>query len=197
MVYSRRELPLWESDPSLGSLLATTKGVLLSPRAFFDPRAHRGGIGLPMLFGVIWGTIGGFFPLLWLQALGGVPFAVPLAYAFLLPPFSALGILLSSALIHLGLTLVGGGKRGFGATLRVVAYSQAVQGWGILPVVGPLLAGVHQAILYVLGLRAIHGVGVARVLIGLLLPVVLGGILATFLLLALLGPSLRPPSLPM
>lgn len=152
-----------------------------------------------MLFGVIWGTVGGFLPLLWLQASEGIPFAVPLAYAFLLPPLSALGILLSSGLIHLGLALVGAGKRGFGATLRVVAYGQAVQCWGILPVVGPLLAGVHQAILYVLGLKAIHGVGIARVLIGLLLPLVLLGILVAFALLALLGPSLRPPwpSLPM
>jgi len=195
MYRGRRDAPPWEREPSFSGLFRTSKEVLFSPRTFFRDRDQGGGISLPLLFGVIHGTLGGFFPLLWGQALEGrveeALASLGLAWALFLPLVTALGLFLTSGLIHVGLSLVGGNRGGFRGTFRAVAYSQAAQLWEAIPVVGPIIAALHQISLYLVGLREVHRIGLLRVVLGILLPLLLGGVLLALAFLTLLWPLLR------
>jgi hypothetical protein len=99
-----------------------------------------------------------------------------------------LSMFIYSAILHLLLLMVRGGKNGFEATFRVVAYSQAAQVWELIPIVGSWIGGVWQLIVQVVGLREIHGVSYLRIILAFLLPVaflfvVIIAIVVPFLLL--------------
>lgn len=192
----RRQKPLWEQEPSLGGLFRTAKDVLFSPKAFFRDRDQRGGIALPFLFGVIHGTLGGCFPFLLAQSLGGKKEIFPgvpsgLVLVFIVAALVAMGLFINSGVIHVGLMLVGGDKKGYRATFRAVAYAQAAQLWEVIPFFGPFLAGFYQIYLYLVGLRELHQIGISRVLLGMLLPLLLGGVLLALAFVALFWPFLR------
>ncbi|MDZ7695492.1 MAG: YIP1 family protein [Deltaproteobacteria bacterium] len=78
-----------------------------------------------------------------------------------------------SAVLHLFLLMVRGGKNGFEATFRVIAYSQAAQGFSVVPVIGGWIAGIWQFVVQVIGLREIHGVSYLRVIMAFILPVLI------------------------
>jgi len=68
--------------------------------------------------------------------------------------------------------VVGGGKNGFEATFRAVCYSQATQFWALIPYAGGVVATLWLVVVQLIGIREIHGVSYARVLIAFLIPVV-------------------------
>jgi hypothetical protein len=95
--------------------------------------------------------------------------------AMLCPLAAALIICLASLILHLLLTVVGGGKKGFEATFRTVCYSQAAQCWALIPYVGGLVAALWQVVVQVIGIREIHEVSYTRVIVAFLIPAVLFG----------------------
>jgi hypothetical protein len=68
-----------------------------------------------------------------------------------------------------------GGKGGFQSTLRVVAYSSGATAWGLLPVVGALLAPLMGTVMAYHGFRELHGMGRFRAGLVALLPLLLAG----------------------
>jgi hypothetical protein len=90
-------------------------------------------------------------------------------------------ICVTSLVVHLMLTVVRGGRNGFEATFRVVSYSQATQGWALIPYVGGLVATLWLMIVQVVGVREIHEVSYVRVFMAFLIPV---GFLVAVLLAA-------------
>jgi hypothetical protein len=84
--------------------------------------------------------------------------------------FAALAVL-SSALTHLALMILGGAKKSFEATFRVTCYaggSTAVL--QLLPVCGALAAWIWNIFLMVTGLSEVHGISKGRALAAVLLP---------------------------
>jgi len=94
--------------------------------------------------------------------------------ATILFPFAATVMMcMTSLIVHILLTVVGGAKNGFEATFRAVSYSQAAQFWALIPYVGGLIASFWLVVVQLIGIREIHEVSYARVLMAFFIPVAL------------------------
>jgi hypothetical protein len=85
-----------------------------------------------------------------------------------------------SAIVHLMLTLLGGANRGFGATLRVMCYSQTTQLATVLPGIGGLIGIVWRLILEGVGLAEAHKTEGWKAALAIVLPLVLCCVCAVF-----------------
>jgi hypothetical protein len=185
-----RILSPWENRAEIGlrqGILLTAKQVVFSPRVFFRTAMTEGGLREPLAFGILFSSIGLMAELFWHFAAGeGSLSSIPLdfmgdygiglvfwAATVLCPLAAALLICVASLVLHLLLTVVGGGKKGFEATFRAVCYSQATQFWALIPYVGGVVATLWLGVVQLIGIREIHGVSYTRVIIAFLIPVVL------------------------
>jgi hypothetical protein len=182
--------PPWERRSEIGlkdAILQTAKQVTFSPRAFFEHTAVEGGLTEALAFGILFGSIGLMLGLFWEGLTGGGSLAsiqidflgdygtslIFLVATILCPLGATVVICVTSLIVHLLLSLVGGAKNGFEATFRVVSYSQATQFWALIPYVGGLIATLWLAVVQLIGIREIHGVSYARVLLAFFIPVAL------------------------
>jgi hypothetical protein len=185
---SERSGAPWENRSENGFVWGacrTFKEVLFSPAAFFRRLSFNGGLGEPLAFGLLVGAVGNMFGLFWpvVMVSGGLfPFGAAvlgqlgaglifLILVVAVPICVTLSMFIYSAILHLLLLMVRGGKNGFEATFRVVAYSQAAQMWELVPVIGSWIGGVWRLVIQVVGLREIHGVSYLRIIVAFLLPV--------------------------
>lgn len=185
---SERSGAPWEKRSGNGLLRGvshTLRDVLFSPAAFFRGLSFKGGLKEPLAFGFLVGAVGNMFGFFWpvVVVSGGLfPFGgamlgqlsaglIFLMLAVVIPISVTLSMFIYSAILHLLLLVVRGGRNGFEATFRVVAYSQAAQAWELIPIIGSLIAGVWQLVIQVVGLREIHGVSYLRIIVAFLLPV--------------------------
>jgi hypothetical protein len=182
-----RMLPPWERRSELGlgkSMGDTVKGVLFSPIQFFRTAAVEGGIGEPLAFGILMGSLGMIFEIFWqvlmnlgdLPSLSNWPFGqltwgpVFTAVMFLSPLLVTLSICIISLVMHFLLVIVRGGKNRFEATLRAVCYAQSTQLWALIPFVGSLLVGLWMVVVQIIGFREMHGISYAKVIFATLIP---------------------------
>jgi hypothetical protein len=181
---SSRAPSLWENREILGFAMAfasTVKAVLFSPVRFFRNLAFDPGPREPFAFGLLTGGLGSMAGLFWQMVLAGgagmvfgVPFAERittfgfflLALAFI-PVYVSARIFIWSAILHICLMLVRAAGSGFGATLRVVAFSQSPQLVAIVPFLGGWIGLLWSAVIHVIGLKEIHGISYLRTLMGL------------------------------
>jgi len=185
---SERKGAPWENRSGIGfvgGISRTLKEVLFSPAAFFRGLTFREGLGEPLAFGLLAGAVGNMFGLFWpvMMVSGGFfpfggavlgqlsPGLIFLILVVAVPVCVTLSMLIYSGILHLLLLMVRGGKNGFEATFRVVAYSQAAQVWELVPVVGSWIGGVWRIVVQVVGLREMHGVSYLRIIVAFLLPV--------------------------
>jgi len=185
-----RILSPWERRAEIGlsqGILQTAKQVVFSPRLFFRTARTEGGLREPLAFGILFGSIGLMVELFWQFVAGeGSLSSIQLdfmgdygtglvfwAATILCPLAAALMICVTSLVFHLLLTVVGGGKKGFEASFRAVCYSQATQFWALIPYVGGLVATLWLVVVQLIGIRELHEVSYARVLIAFLIPAVL------------------------
>ena len=184
-----RQTPPWENRAELGlwqGIYQTFKAVLFSPDKLFSTMAHKRGIMEPFAFGLLFGAIGSMFGFFWQFLISGS--ILPLGEALMghlsmsliffgvmiiSPLFVIIAMFLTSAILHLLLLIVRGGRNGFEATFRVVSYSQATQIWGIIPFLGGFIGGIWIIIVQIIGLREIHETSYLRVILALLIPVAL------------------------
>jgi hypothetical protein len=190
--------PPWERRQQIGfagAFVETTQRVLAAPTDFFRSMPIAGGIGSPLLYGVIAGFIGlvasGLYRFVlsstigagWATGGGGSPFEqyLPMLSSgmglFLQilfgPVVVAVVIFVVSAVVHLCLLLVGGATSGFEGTLRVAAYSQAAMVIRIVPICGDLVATIYYVILMIIGVSAAHRISGLKAAAAVLLPFVL------------------------
>jgi len=185
----RRGSP-WEDRSELGiwqGIYQTFKAVLFSPQHLFRSMTVKGGIKEPLAFGLLLGSIGTMFGFFWqflimsgsLLSFGNIPigqFAMGLVFLgiiILSPLFVIMSLFFTSAILHLLLLIVRGGKNGFNATFRVVSYSQAIQVLGVIPFIGGLISSFWLLIIQIIGLREIHETSYLRVIIAFLIPLAL------------------------
>jgi len=190
-----KERTFWERRKEIGFFNAfclTWKEVIFHPKRFFSKMAITGGLGSPLLFGIILPCIVGIaFIGLYLQK------PAQLLYMIFVPIGPVLKIFITSAFIHLCLWLVGA-RRGFQATFRVVAYSEAtflfviitsILFWlfwiSIEPVLGktilllafPILMMATTIIwpiaLYIIGFKRAHNIKMAQATLGILIYLIL------------------------
>jgi hypothetical protein len=188
----------WEERGRIGivqALIETTQKVLSGPSAFFSSMPVTGGIGGPLLYAMVVGSLGVIVAAIYREVfralmgstlttlgggsevrrlmpflMGGMGLVLQVVFA---PLIVILGVFIVSAIVHGVLMLLGGAKRGFEATLRVACYGEAAALLNIVPICGNLISGVWYVVLVILGLAAAHGIGKGTAAAAVLLPLVL------------------------
>ena len=204
----------WDRRAELGfgtALIDTTKGVLFEPGRFFREMALDGGIGGPLLYGVMLGYLGlvvsTFYDFVMQTLMGGQNVVNQLLAQLGLPPqddllvvstivtlvigapLVAMGTFFVAAVCHLMLLILGGDRKGFEATFRVAAFTGAVSLFQLLPVCGSFLSLVFGLVVVVIGLSEAHDIGRGRAAAAVALPLLVlccasGGLVLLLLSLA-------------
>jgi len=160
---------------------------MFSPKKSYGAMPVQGGLREPLAFGLLAGSIGAMFTFFWQfmsASIGGVgssgdlPLGVssPLFFLlliFLAPALSVIGLFVWSFILHVLLLLVRGNRKGFEATFRVMAYSQATQVWSVIPFVGGFIGWFWRVVIQVIGLKQAHQIGYGKIFVALLIPVAL------------------------
>lgn len=189
----------WEDMPRVGffqAFLTTLREVLLSPTRFYRRMPTNRGLSNPLIFALILGVLGGVLGLAWQQAFvpqldqfpgTAAPYLVGITIA--LPLIVLVTLFIGSAIVHLCLMVVGGNRRGFEATFRVIAYSWSTQIFALVPLIGSFIIPIYSLVIEVIGLRESHGISAGRAALAILLPLLVVVALlvvgATFFLLKL------------
>ena len=182
-------LPPWEDQARFGwlqSYLLTIRLMFTRPTETYARMPRQGNLGLLVLFTILttmlvqaislaWsallsplaslGDFGREGALGWLNSTAG--HAVLLA---LVPVMAPLALFVTAGVLHLTLMLVGGARQGLEATIRAVAYAETATLLGIVPFCGGLVGGVWVLVLYVIGLRELHGTTTGRAALAVVLP---------------------------
>lgn len=205
----------WDARDRIGlaqAFVETARQVLAAPTSFFRAMPVTGGVGSPLLFAVVAGWIGlaaaAFYQAIWVSIVGPttLPFGLDReelggALAFMESwvglvsqvvfggVWVVVSVFLAAGIIHLMLLLLGGARRGFEATFRVVCFSQATALLFVVPLFLVPFCGLALVlwclVLYVIGLAAAHQIGHGQALAAVLLPLVAlccccAGLAATF-----------------
>ncbi|MBE2181553.1 MAG: YIP1 family protein [Chthoniobacterales bacterium] len=201
--------PAWEQRAELGffpALGETIRGVLLEPGKTFVSMRRSGGLGAPLFFYVLLGTLGGLAGVVYQevfksfesgggaeqQALSGMPGSAVVmgATIMLLPIILVIGAFVGSGIMHLALMIVGGATRPFEATFRVLCYANgAAAVLQLLPGCGALIAAVWTIVVEIIGLAEVHNIGKGRAALAVFLPLIVCcgfllalGVLAVYLI---------------
>jgi hypothetical protein len=180
----------WDRRQELGifpAFFETLKLVLLNPSAAFSTMKPEGGLGEPLIYALIGGSIGCFVYFLFsifmssfgimsnrnaLAGLTGLGIGTVFVFLFI-PIFVALGLFIGSAIIHLCLTLVGGARRSFEATFRVVCFSAgSTYLLMIVPICGGVIAGIWCLVVECIGLARAHATTTGRAVLAVALPLI-------------------------
>jgi hypothetical protein len=188
----------WEQREKVGlfsALVETTRDVLTQPGAFFRAMPLTGGLGSPLLYAVLVGWIGlaasAFYQAIFRSIVGSswgalgadrpeigallgfvegwVGFVMQAVFGGV---FVVIGVFVTAGILHVMLLLLGGARRDFEATFRVVSFSQATAILFLVPFCGQFVAAIWALVLHVLGLAEAHRIGHGKAAAAVLLPVV-------------------------
>lgn len=205
--------PPWENREQLGFFTAgweTIKGVLTRPSETFATMRREGGLGSPLLFNVIFGSIGAILGLVYQIAMnmvtgaaaagttGADPAAQMAAWAgstggliviaVLMPIFIALGSFITSGIMHLSLMICGGAKQPYETTFRVYCYaSGASTVLQVVPVCGAFVSGIWGLVAMCIGIAKAHEIGTGRAVLAVLLPTIVCCVIIISILAAAIG----------
>jgi hypothetical protein len=188
------------SDP-VQSFIRTAREVILNPVGFFRSVPRQGSLVPPLAFALICSVIAGVLSgilgfLIAVIAGNGIGSAVGGLFGtiILTPIATAIGLFIGSGIYHLlVILLVKPSNAGFQATFRVAAYASVLQllSWlGAIPILGLLVllaVTVYNVILTVIGIREVHSTTTGRAAAVVLIPVVVFGILALIIGVALVA----------
>jgi hypothetical protein len=200
----RSGLP-WEHRQERGffnAFVETLVMVLTKPGEAFAVMKREGGLGEPLIYGLIGGSLGGIVSLLFSLGLQSAGFfadrhntfgamagmgASSAAFIVLIPLFVIIGLFIGSAIVHLCLMLVGGANQSFETTFRVLAFSQGSAGpLQMIPICGGLISGVWGLVCTCVGLARAHDTDTGRAVLAVFLPLIVccgGFLLLIFLVL--------------
>lgn len=197
----------WDRRQELGLFNAfteTLKLVLTNPGIAFAQMKTEGGLVEPLIYAVIGGSVGlvvYFLFSMFLSSFGFMSHRDPLAglmgfgfgaifILFFVPVFLALGLFIGSAILHLCLMLVGGAKRSFETTFRVMCFAVgSAHPLMIIPFCGGLISGVWCIVLECIGLARAHDTSTGKAVLAVFLPLVVccGGGFLFALMFGVLG----------
>lgn len=209
--------PSWEYHAEIGILRAlgrTMKEVLKSPNETFRWAVRSGGMMNPCLYALLMGSFFGVLGLMifvvtpgtqedFSEMLKMLPEGDPIREylgdanylkfvmigALIFVVLNAIAApLIVGLMFHLCLMMTGARLQGFEATYRVVAYGfGSSRPLALIPFCGVFLMPVWSAVVYVVGLAAIHGIETWQALIAVLLPGFLAVCCCAAIFFALIG----------
>lgn len=201
VVEARSGLP-WEHRDTRGFFNAfadTLAMVLTKPSAAFTVMRTEGGFGGPLLFAIIGAAIGavvGFIIMLGASSVGLISDRHDAMGAMFGMTFGWLGFIgrlilvaiapfIWAALVHVSLMLLGGAKKTFETTFRVIAFAQGATGpLQLVPCCGWFIAPVWNIVASCIGISRAHEIDTGRATMAVLLPLIVccgGGLFIMFL----------------
>jgi hypothetical protein len=215
-----RRGPPWEERAQLGTVKAaweTIKAVLVKPAETFERMKREGGLGGPLTYNLLLGTIGGIASLIYnfgiqfagfsaqqhsasqqVLATAGFGTGAIFIFAVLMPVFIALGAFIYSGILHLSLMVCGGAKQPFETTFRVYNYSSgSAAALQVIPICGAAVSGIWALVCMCIGMAKAHEITTGRAVLAVLLPtivccVAVFGILGAILGIAMGAQSMHP-----
>lgn len=196
---STRNGPAWEQRAQLGMVKAgweTIKVVLTKPSEAFATMKREGGLGGPLLYPVIFGSIGSIAGLAYqfLMNLGtsavaqqashqsgginpaifaGMTGGMLLVLAVFMPAFIAMGTFIGAGILHLSLMICGGAKQPFETTFRTYCYVQGSAGiLQVVPLCGAMVSGIWALVCLCIGLSKTQEISTGKAVLAVLLPTV-------------------------
>jgi hypothetical protein len=194
----------WEHREQLGFLKAyfdTVILVLTKPAEAFVMMKKEGDLMGPMLFALIGGCAGVIVSVLLNIALQSVGFMADrqagafgmgivgiwaVGYILLSPVLVIVFMFIASGILHLCLMIVGGARKPFETTFRVVCFSSGSTSLlSMIPFCGGLISGVWNIVLEIIGVARAHEIDTGKAVLAVLLPIIVccGGLI----LLGILG----------
>ncbi len=188
----------WEDQENVGmfsGLYATLRASMFLPATFFLAMPRKGGYIYPLLYAMIVSTLGAMGSMVW-----GFIFKSPIFAGDTISPESAIiigvslplmipvGVLVSSAVLHLCLKIVKASKTDFQTTFRVVCYSSGPDLINVfVPVIGSAIAFVWQLVISVIGLSITNGTSIGRVILAYIALFFLGVLIGLAILALAIG----------
>ncbi len=197
----RTGLP-WEHREERGLFTAffeTLAMVLTKPDLAFRTMRTDGGLGDPLLYAIIGGGVGvivWFLVSLGLNSLGifaprqtgyGPMFGMTVSAMVFLWRLVGIAVapFIFGGLIHLSLLLIGGARKTFETTFRVVSFSQgSTAPLQLVPCCGGLIALVWWLVANCIGVARAHEIDTGRAALAVFLPVIVccgGGLVLAFM----------------
>jgi hypothetical protein len=193
----RPGLPWETKGQSFATWWETTKLCMLQPSYAFSVMHETGGLGQPMMFAAVGLAIGTFGQMLWyipiigtFTLFGAGRQAEPGELAFMIglqvvwQVFNSvmavvmgatIGLIIGAAIIHVCLMIVGGAKKPFETTLRVLGYAQGATAWlNIIPG-GFLVAAGWVLVAEIIGLAKAHEIEMGKSALAVFLPIIVCG----------------------
>src|SRR4029453_17110562 len=138
--------------------------VLTRPPEAFSVMKREGGLGEPLIYALIGGSVGGIVAFLFslgfqsiglfadrnnsLAAMTGMGIG-SVAMIILFPLFIVIGLFIGRGVVHLCLMIVGGANQSFETTFRVVAFTHGSTGpLQIVPLCGGVISFVWTIVCY-------------------------------------------------
>jgi hypothetical protein len=194
----------WEHREQLGffkAYLDTVIMVLTKPGEAFAMMKSEGDMMGPMLFALIGGCAGIIVSVLLQLALHSIGFMADrqsamfgmgalglwsLGYIILSPVIVIVIMFIISGIFHLCLMMVGGAKKSFETTFRVVCFSSgSTYLLSMVPFCGGMVAGIWNIVVEIIGLARAHETDTGKAAMAVLLPIIVccgGGLLFAFIM---------------
>ena len=203
--------PAWEQRAQLGffpAIWQTIKAVLMDPNRAFATMKREGGLGAPLGFHVLVGSVGGIAALIYnlflqvgmhsfmppearqqsLPFMAGLGAGMTIFIAFIMPVFVAIGAFISSGVWHLSLMICSGAKQPFETTFRTACYAMgAGTALSIIPFCGGSIGALWGLVCLCMGLAKTHEISTGRAVGAVLLPVGVCCVLYVVLIGAIIG----------
>jgi len=191
-VVPRSGLP-WDQRHSKGffsAFIETLQMVLTRPAEAFTAMQREGGLGEPLLYGLIGGSFGYLFYLLFVFLMPSLAFmgggnrhnafagmfgmgAGAILAIIFIPIGLTILIFIAAAILHVCLMIVGGAKQAFETTFRVVCFSiGSTYPLMIVPLCGSFVASIWALVLYCIGLSRAHETDTGRAVLAVFLPII-------------------------
>lgn len=182
--------PSWENRRKVGfitAILETIEQVLFHPANTFREMKQEGGLSTPLLYAVLLLSISGIISLFWnllFHSLGVFAEEMELAEFALttgwmvvimvtMPLWVTAELFFDTAILHLGLWIIGAARRPFETTFRVNSYVKAsFAPLFFVPACGPLIAWFWSLGTKIIGIRAAHGITTGKAALAVLLPII-------------------------
>lgn len=191
-------LPWEEPDAGLSSIFPTVTQFVVSPLRSFEKVSLTTDLVRPLAYFVLFVLLGALVGQLWryvfwtpensginlipkgvlaaapwFKVLLGRPTAlIVLGIMIVAPLLNLITLFLWSGVVHLVLTMVAGAQGGFGATLRVVCYSQTACIALIVPFAGGIVQILWSLVLQIIGLSQVHRAASWKASVAVLAPLV-------------------------
>jgi hypothetical protein len=189
-------LPWEEPSAGLGSIVPTVIRFITGPIEAFTRMSLTVDLIRPIAYFVSLALVGACISQLWsfllfdsyigvVRSLAGSQFekfapfiqkpgVLQLGLGLVITPLLALIVLFVwTGIVHAVLVLVGGARRGFAATLRVMCYAETTQLAVVLPGLGGIIAFVWRLILEIVGLSQAHETEGWKAALAVLVPLLL------------------------